>query len=371
MPGGKTHGVEKPFAPCHRAPGAAAAAQPLPGPPGRGGAAGSVHPHGRPRARISHARALGVLLRSILVEREPVYRQHETVQAFAPAAFGLEAREVAALADDRIGRALDRLFDADRGTMFTELVVAMQQRFGLEFGCLRNDTTSIRLTGQYAKARGRSLRGRKAPWITYGYSKDHRPGSQAAHPRGHDERRRQPAGAVPLRGRQHERRQDPRRDLGLALPAGGRARLPLRRGLQALQRRRHGPHRPAAGSLRDGPAALPEGGRALPGVDPEPRTRLDGGREPPQPAPKATARGTSGGSGAGTCPPGRGGRSCGCHSNLLALRQAARREENLARAVQDLEGVRPLPGGPSSPLRGAPSCPGGSHPGASGASAGT
>ncbi|WP_125483336.1 DUF4277 domain-containing protein, partial [Caballeronia choica] len=35
------------------------------------------------RCAVPHARALGVLLRSIIVEREPVYRQQETVHGFA------------------------------------------------------------------------------------------------------------------------------------------------------------------------------------------------------------------------------------------------------------------------------------------------
>jgi hypothetical protein len=35
------------------------------------------------RCAVPHARALGVVLRSIIVEREPIYRQQETVQAFA------------------------------------------------------------------------------------------------------------------------------------------------------------------------------------------------------------------------------------------------------------------------------------------------
>jgi transposase len=127
------------------------------------------------RASLSHARALGVLLRSIVVEREPIYRQQETVETFAARTFGLSQGEVGALRDDRIGRALDRLFDADRATMATELVVALGERFGVELSRLHNDTTSVKLTGQYAGAKGRSIRGRKAPWITYGYSKDHRP----------------------------------------------------------------------------------------------------------------------------------------------------------------------------------------------------
>lgn len=35
------------------------------------------------RCAIAHARALGVLLRSIVIEREPIYRQQETVHGFA------------------------------------------------------------------------------------------------------------------------------------------------------------------------------------------------------------------------------------------------------------------------------------------------
>jgi transposase len=127
------------------------------------------------RARLAWAKALGVLLRSIIVEREPVYRQDEIVRAFAPGAFGLGEKEMALLADDQIGRALDRLFDADRGSLLTELVVTMRRRFDVDCDELHNDSTSIRFTGQYREARGRSIRGRRGPWITYGYSKDHRP----------------------------------------------------------------------------------------------------------------------------------------------------------------------------------------------------
>jgi transposase len=125
------------------------------------------------RTPLPHAKALGVLLRSILVEREPIYRQAECVQGFSPDAFGLLPGQT--VGDDRIGRALDRLFDADRGALLTELVVSMGKTFDVTFSRFHTDTTTVRFTGQYAGAGGRSLRGRKAPWITYGYSKDHRP----------------------------------------------------------------------------------------------------------------------------------------------------------------------------------------------------
>lgn len=61
---------------------------------------------------VSHAAARGVLPRSIVVEREPIYR--ETAHGFAPAMYGLGDEDLQHLSDDRLGRVLDRLYDADR-----------------------------------------------------------------------------------------------------------------------------------------------------------------------------------------------------------------------------------------------------------------
>jgi len=83
------------------------------------------------RVRLPYARGLGVLLRSLLIEREPMYRQHETVSTFAPTAFGLDEALAAHLSDDAIGRALDRLFDADRGALLTAVVVGAVEAFGV------------------------------------------------------------------------------------------------------------------------------------------------------------------------------------------------------------------------------------------------
>lgn len=127
------------------------------------------------RSTVAHAQALGVLLRSIVVEREPIYRQQETAVGFAPELFGLARVQMGYLGDDRIGRALDRLFDADRAALLTAVVVAVGQKFGVRFDELHNDSTSVAFCGQYRGATGRSIRGRTAPAITYGYSKDHRP----------------------------------------------------------------------------------------------------------------------------------------------------------------------------------------------------
>lgn len=127
------------------------------------------------RCAVPHARALGVLLRSIIVEREPIYRQQETVHGFASGMFGISGQEMEHLCDDRLGRALDRLFDADRAALLTEVALAVGQRFGVKFDEFHNDSTSISFCGQYRGASGRKIRGRSAPAITYGKSKAHRP----------------------------------------------------------------------------------------------------------------------------------------------------------------------------------------------------
>jgi len=127
------------------------------------------------RCSLSHAKCLGVLLRSIIVEREPIYRQQETVSTFAADCFGLAPGEVSIIGDDKIGRALDHLFAADRGALLTEIVVSMAKEFSVTFEEVHNDSTTVSLCGQYRQARGRSIRGKFAPWITYGKSKAHRP----------------------------------------------------------------------------------------------------------------------------------------------------------------------------------------------------
>jgi transposase len=128
-----------------------------------------------PREALPPARALGVLLRSLIVERAPIYRQQDMVERFSPQVFGVTPAEAQALRDDQLGRALDRLFAADRGALLTEIVVRACRRFDVACAELHNDSTTIRFTGQYRAARGRTLWGRRAPWITYGHSKDHRP----------------------------------------------------------------------------------------------------------------------------------------------------------------------------------------------------
>lgn len=127
------------------------------------------------RCRLPYAKGLGILIRSIIVEREPIYRHRDIVDGFAPALFSISATQAGNLKDDQLGRSLDQLFLADRGSLMTEIVVAATRRFDVRMDQLHNDSTSIKFTGQYRAAKGRDLHGKPAPCITYGFSKDHRP----------------------------------------------------------------------------------------------------------------------------------------------------------------------------------------------------
>jgi hypothetical protein len=51
------------------------------------------------RSAVAHAQALGVLLRSIIVEREPIYRQQQTAVSFAPELFGLSPAQMGQLGE--------------------------------------------------------------------------------------------------------------------------------------------------------------------------------------------------------------------------------------------------------------------------------
>ena len=119
--------------------------------------------------------ALGVLLRNILLSRTPLYSLPSWAQSFQASQLGLSAGQINGLNDDRIGRSLDRLFDADRASLITEVIVKAIGEFDIKLEDLHNDSTSITLWGNYASAKGNPRRGRQTLAIARGHNKDHRP----------------------------------------------------------------------------------------------------------------------------------------------------------------------------------------------------
>jgi hypothetical protein len=74
-----------------------------------------------------------------------------------------------------VGRALDRLFEADRRALVIARVVHMIREFQVALDQLHNDSTSLTLHGAYAAAPGQRVHGQPTARVTVGYNKDHRP----------------------------------------------------------------------------------------------------------------------------------------------------------------------------------------------------
>ena len=67
---------------------------------------------------------------------------------------GLDADQVHLLNDDRVGRALLSLFDADRASLLNRMVLGAVAEFSIDCSQLHNGSTSVKLTGVYANATG-------------------------------------------------------------------------------------------------------------------------------------------------------------------------------------------------------------------------
>ena len=120
------------------------------------------------------ARCIGILIRNILVSREPLYGIEEWISGFPAELLGISEENVRRINDDRIGRSLERLFDADRSSLMTEIVVRAVQEFDLSMKRFHNDSTSVALSGLYRTANGKDMRMKKTVNLTFGHSKDHR-----------------------------------------------------------------------------------------------------------------------------------------------------------------------------------------------------
>ena len=136
---------------------------------------GRYLPAGDARVRLAPATAVRLVVTNLLVGREPLYALGQWAAPFAPRLLGLAPGEVDAVNDDRVGRAFEALFDADRASLLTELILAVVAEFGVEVAELHNDSTSVSVSGVYRDATGTPRGGKATPVITFGHSKDHRP----------------------------------------------------------------------------------------------------------------------------------------------------------------------------------------------------
>src|SRR5215831_9839592 len=111
-----------------------------------------------------YAEALQALIKNILVERNALYAVGEWAALYDAGLVGQDK-----IGDDKLGRALDRLFAADRASLQTRIVLAVMNGFDLKMEQIHNDTTSVMVRGAYD---GQNA---KAVQLKQGHSKERRP----------------------------------------------------------------------------------------------------------------------------------------------------------------------------------------------------
>jgi transposase len=129
---------------------------------------------GRRPEEFPSSRTLAVLVSNLLLARRPLYALPAWVARQVPEHLGLQAEQASLLGDDRLGRALDRLYRADRASLLTALVVHAVREFAIDLQQLHNDTTTVTFAGAY-RNQAPAAQPDRPPRITFGYNKDHRP----------------------------------------------------------------------------------------------------------------------------------------------------------------------------------------------------
>ena len=118
------------------------------------------------RDKIPVHQTLLIVLYNIALERFPLYKMGE----WATEKNLIERKLESCFNDDRVGRALDRLFNADRATILTEVILRSIDCFSINTDHIHNDSTSVTLTGDYE-----NYKVTKAAKPKRGFNKDHRP----------------------------------------------------------------------------------------------------------------------------------------------------------------------------------------------------
>ena len=111
-----------------------------------------------------YAEAILLLLKNVVIERNALYAIREWAAQFDHAlVYGGH------YGDDVLARALDRLFETDRASLLTRVVLHAVKAYVVDLSQIHQDTTSVKLTEAYTKQRSCAVR------LLPGYSKDHRP----------------------------------------------------------------------------------------------------------------------------------------------------------------------------------------------------
>ena len=124
-------------------------------------------PQGR-REGISPKDILTLLIVNLTIGKKPLYELEGWVNSLDLRCLGFNEEDWN-LSDDRFGRVLDRLYEVDRSSLMTEIVVTVIKNFNVDLKELHNDSTTVKAFGKY---NGKTDTGFE---LKRGKSKDFRP----------------------------------------------------------------------------------------------------------------------------------------------------------------------------------------------------
>jgi len=112
--------------------------------------------------------SLCVLIQNIVVSPSPLYQIQDWLKSYADGQgeFGYEANS---FTDDRLGTALDALYNSERQSIMTEITSKAIALHKLDTSVVHNDTTTISLQGKYENQEEEGIQ------LKRGYNKDYRP----------------------------------------------------------------------------------------------------------------------------------------------------------------------------------------------------
>lgn len=121
------------------------------------------------REEVAPSDALMFLVFNLTMGKTPLYELNSWTRSLDLQGLGYSYLDPASLTDDRFARALDRLFQADRASLMTNIVVRMIKMFNIDTDRLHNDSTTVTAFGEYPLGASNGFALKK------GRSKNHRP----------------------------------------------------------------------------------------------------------------------------------------------------------------------------------------------------
>lgn len=120
------------------------------------------------RMKLPIEQSLCVLIHNVLTTPMPMYEIAAWLAPLDENTLGLNGSKVECIQDDRMGQALERLYQGRHKDVFFHLALRAIKVFGIDCSQIHQDTTTVTFSGKYAGWSASEL-------LAYGINKDHRP----------------------------------------------------------------------------------------------------------------------------------------------------------------------------------------------------